>query len=202
MPSIVIPYTLAFCISHDEVLLVRREKPPFPGCWNGLGGKIEAGESAIDSIRRELREEAWIRLSVSSNIRYKGIVAWSESDNLRWRGMHLFTLRLKRSRSRMAQTSLTDEGVLSWVPIAQLKWPLSIPAAPNLPTMLPMALDNARIRHLLYLIRRDDGGYSAAQTPLANNVPWPKEAVDPGRSWEISEIIQREVIPSFPAAPA
>ncbi|MBU6448119.1 MAG: NUDIX hydrolase [Rhodospirillales bacterium] len=44
-------------IRNDEVLLVRRGKPPGAGTWSLPGGKQELGEAAEDTARRELREE-------------------------------------------------------------------------------------------------------------------------------------------------
>jgi ADP-ribose pyrophosphatase YjhB (NUDIX family) len=41
----------------DEVLLVRRGRPPAAGAWSLPGGGQELGESARDCARRELREE-------------------------------------------------------------------------------------------------------------------------------------------------
>ncbi|MDE2459542.1 MAG: NUDIX domain-containing protein, partial [Rhodospirillales bacterium] len=44
-------------LKDDEVLLVRRGKPPAAGSWSLPGGKQELGETAEEAARRELREE-------------------------------------------------------------------------------------------------------------------------------------------------
>ncbi len=41
----------------DEVLLIKRSKPPFAGAWSLPGGALEWGEPAEDAARREVREE-------------------------------------------------------------------------------------------------------------------------------------------------
>lgn len=41
----------------DEVLLIRRGKPPYEGEWSLPGGKIEYGETAAEAALRELAEE-------------------------------------------------------------------------------------------------------------------------------------------------
>ena len=45
------------CMRGDEVLLVKRAKPPLMGQWSLPGGRIEWGERAADAALRELREE-------------------------------------------------------------------------------------------------------------------------------------------------
>lgn len=45
------------CLRGDDVLLVRRGKPPLDGRWSIPGGRIEWGERAVDAALRELREE-------------------------------------------------------------------------------------------------------------------------------------------------
>ena len=41
----------------DEVLLIKRGKPPFKGHWSIPGGKLEHGERLVDAALRELQEE-------------------------------------------------------------------------------------------------------------------------------------------------
>jgi len=48
------------CLRGDEVLLIRRGKPPRQGEWSLPGGRIEAGERAVDAALRELREETGV----------------------------------------------------------------------------------------------------------------------------------------------
>ena len=45
------------CFRGDEVLLIRRGKPPRKGEWSIPGGRIEPGESEMEAARRELFEE-------------------------------------------------------------------------------------------------------------------------------------------------
>ena len=45
------------CLRGDEVLLIRRGKPPLEGSWSLPGGRIEWGERAADAALRELKEE-------------------------------------------------------------------------------------------------------------------------------------------------
>ena len=44
-------------IKNDQVLLVQRANPPGAGKWSLPGGKQELGETAMQTARRELREE-------------------------------------------------------------------------------------------------------------------------------------------------
>lgn len=46
----------------DDVLLVRRGKPPRKGEWSIPGGAQHVGETAEQAARRELREEAGIEV--------------------------------------------------------------------------------------------------------------------------------------------
>ena len=55
-----IPAVGVVCLRGDEVLLIRRGKPPRLGEWSLPGGRIEPGEAAVDAALRELREETGV----------------------------------------------------------------------------------------------------------------------------------------------
>ena len=79
--------------------------------WIGIGGKFEENESPEDCLLREVREETGL---VLNDWRYCGIVTFV-SD--RWEGeyMHLFHATAFDGVLRDC-----DEGVLEWVPKAEL----------------------------------------------------------------------------------
>ena len=51
-----------FTKDYKKVLMVKRNKPPYKGCWNGIGGKIEENETEIQATIRECYEETEIKL--------------------------------------------------------------------------------------------------------------------------------------------
>jgi 8-oxo-dGTP diphosphatase len=55
-------YTICFIKRKDEILLLNRNKKPNMGLWNGVGGKIETGETPFEGIIRETWEETGLLL--------------------------------------------------------------------------------------------------------------------------------------------
>ena len=49
----------AVILDGDRAFVQRRslEQPLFPGCWDIAGGHVEDGETVVDALRREIREE-------------------------------------------------------------------------------------------------------------------------------------------------
>ena len=51
-------------IEGEQVLLVRRARPPLQGQWSLPGGLVEVGEKLADAVRREILEETGLRVRV------------------------------------------------------------------------------------------------------------------------------------------
>lgn len=53
---------------HGRLLLVLRANEPGQGQWSLPGGKVEAGESDVDAVRREVHEETGLSVTVGGEI--------------------------------------------------------------------------------------------------------------------------------------
>ena len=91
---------------------IRKENDENRDKWIGVGGHFLENESPEDCVTREAREETGLTLI---HPRYCGIVTFV-SD--RWEGeyMHLF-----HAKSFAGALKDCDEGVLEWVPKAQVR---------------------------------------------------------------------------------
>lgn len=73
-------YVVGFAFTEEatSILLVRKNRPEWQkGCLNGIGGKIEDGETPAEAMSREAFEEAgikveWLHRGVMKGINYDG----------------------------------------------------------------------------------------------------------------------------------
>lgn len=119
-------YVAGFLFSEDQmkVALILKLKPAWQhGCWNGIGGKIEADESPWDAMVREFSEEAGA-----------DVHNWKEFAVLNYRGgrIHFF-----KAHGNHALLSMTAESV-AWVHVDAVR---TLPLISNLRWLLPLAMD-------------------------------------------------------------
>ena len=54
----------AVVVDGDRVVLIKRSHPPREGEWSLPGGRVELGETLVEALRRELREEVGLEVEV------------------------------------------------------------------------------------------------------------------------------------------
>ena len=78
-----ITYTICFITrvrsGRVEILMLLRNNEPNKHKWNGVGGKIEEGETINDSMAREIIEETGLKVN---NLCFRGIVTWNETSGM------------------------------------------------------------------------------------------------------------------------
>lgn len=137
-------YACGFLFSPDRcrVLLIRKNRPAWQaGKLNGIGGKIERGETPAEAMRREFREEAALDIAT-----WQEIITLSGADDagsgIAWRG-HFF----RAFGDVDAAHGLTDETL-------EIHAVASLPrdTIPNLHWMIPLMLDDQVVRDHLYRV--------------------------------------------------
>lgn len=103
-------FTLCFLTRGDEVLLLHRRKPPNQGKWNGVGGRIEPGETPLAACLREVREETGFGLQ---SAHFAGLLTWTGFE-IADGGLYLFLAEAPAGEPRA-----NAEGELRWWPKAE-----------------------------------------------------------------------------------
>lgn len=108
--------TLCYLKQNGCTLMVHRVKKAndmHQGKWNGLGGKLEPGESPEECAVREIAEECGL-LVVNPTL--KGIITFPAFDD--FEDWYVFVFVARQFEGELHATSV--EGHLRWVPDAEL----------------------------------------------------------------------------------
>ncbi|MBT4136422.1 MAG: 8-oxo-dGTP diphosphatase [Candidatus Latescibacteria bacterium] len=102
--------TLCYIKHNDKTLMlhrVKKENDMHEGKWNGLGGKLEAGETPEECIIREVKEESGLTIY---NPNLRGILTFPKFDGIDDWMAFLFT-------ATQFEGELIDspEGNLEWI---------------------------------------------------------------------------------------
>ncbi len=143
-------YTLCFVKRGDEILLINRNKHPWFGRWNGVGGKIEIDESPRESIIREVFEETDIALQDVCDC---GIVTW-DVDGKNRGGMHIYTAQVDDNFVYVTPIS-KEEGIVDWKHIDWILDKRNTGIVENIPKFLPHML-NENVRYHHHCVFKDD----------------------------------------------
>lgn len=89
-PEHPLPSCHALVRRGNDILLVRRARPPLQGYWSVPGGGIELGETAAEAVVREVREETGLTVEVSRFLGYADAIERDESLRVRYHYVILY----------------------------------------------------------------------------------------------------------------
>lgn len=127
--------TLCYVKQDGKTLMLHRVKKAndvHAGKWNGLGGKLEPGESPEQCVIREVREEAGLEIV---RPRYHGLLIFADFAGDDW---FVWVFTADQFSGDLAESS---EGNLKWIPNAEVT---SLNLWPSDPIFLPW-LDTDKI---------------------------------------------------------
>ena len=95
----------------DRILVQDRMNPDWPGI-TFPGGHVEAGESFVDSIIREVREETGLEIS---NVKLCGVKQWTQKN-----GEYRYIVFFYKTDTYSGELRSSEEGRVFWIEKSQL----------------------------------------------------------------------------------
>ncbi len=102
--------TLCYCRNEGKTLMIHRvkkENDMHEGKWNGLGGKLEPGETPEECVIREVREESGLRIH---NPILKGLLTFPAFDG--FDDWYVFVFVVTEFEGELIDS---PEGNLKWI---------------------------------------------------------------------------------------
>jgi 8-oxo-dGTP diphosphatase/2-hydroxy-dATP diphosphatase len=106
--------TLCLVVNERKMLLGMKKRGFGVGRWNGFGGKLEGGESIIESAKRELNEEVGIR---SEEMEKMGIFIFEFVEESPAMEVHLFKIN-----TYSGEPAETEEMLPKWFDFDQIPY--------------------------------------------------------------------------------
>jgi 8-oxo-dGTP diphosphatase len=137
-PSETIPRAAVSCaiFRGEDVLLVRRARPPALGLWSLPGGHIELGEAAAEAVLRELAEETGVTARLGGVADAVDVIHRDEAGAVRFHRVIVVFYGIWTGGEARAGSDVSA---------AQWRQPAEIPSLPITPG-LPDAVQRAWLR--------------------------------------------------------
>lgn len=141
---------LAFSQSESHVAMVQKRSKKLPhldGRWNGIGGKMEIGESPVGAAMREFREETGVQLYQQDMVfvehqRFTEGLAHGEGRYCQGDEIYWYAVRSPAGTMVPAQNDVGE--TLAWIPVKHLQAILDNATGgglcPNLEYLVPKAI--------------------------------------------------------------
>jgi ADP-ribose pyrophosphatase YjhB (NUDIX family) len=131
----------AILLDGDQVLLVRRGRPPQEGLWSIPGGAVELGESLTEAVEREVREECGLESRAVELIEVFERIIRDEAGRVEY---HYVLMDYLCELTGGVLRAGDDAADAAWTPLARLP---EIPITGGTPAVIQKAVE-ARDRRL------------------------------------------------------
>ena len=138
-------YTLCFIKRGNSILMLNRNKSPWFGIWNGVGGKRNQDETPLDCIHREILEETNIKVDKDA-IYDRGIVTWNGEFNTPSLGLHLYFVEVPKDFNYLTPIE-TGEGILAWKEIDWIANKENLGVSYNIPYFIMNVIQDEKRYH-------------------------------------------------------
>ena len=109
--------TLCYVHQDGKTLMLHRIKKAndmHAGKWNGLGGKLEPGESPEQCVTREVLEESGLKIIQP---RYHGLLVFA---NFKMEDWYVWVFSANQFGGQLIEPEQSLEGQLEWIPDAEV----------------------------------------------------------------------------------
>lgn len=99
--------TLCFVKKGEQILMINRNKPPFMGMWNALGGHVEQNEEPAACAIREIYEESGI---IVNKVELYSVSTWNYDDD----EIYVYLSELDNNFDLTTYPKKIDEGIVDF----------------------------------------------------------------------------------------
>lgn len=138
--------TLLFLVRGDEVLLAMKKRGFGAGRWNGVGGKLDAGETIEQALVRECQEEIGVTPTAFQKV---AVITFDEfhKGERSYMQVHAFT-----ATEWEGEPTESEEMAPKWFPQSELPFD---DMWPDDPYWLPQVLNGKKLRATFVLDEHD-----------------------------------------------
>jgi len=103
----------------DKILLLKRAKRPFKGYWGMIGGKTKFDESIPEAVKREVEEEAKIKIDINS-VKVKSVMLERVKTNQGISHGNILILTEAKPLNDIDSTIVNGQNI-DWFKLSELK---------------------------------------------------------------------------------
>ena len=136
--------TLCFVKKDNKILMINRNKKPFMGMWNAIGGHVEEGEDPLVGAIREIKEEGNVIVNEASLI---SVSTWNYDDDL----IYVYVASLPNNFDDKLYPLNISEGIIDLKDIDWILDPNNFGIVPDLRLFINDIKNNCKKNyHLVY----------------------------------------------------